>query len=142
MLQKYDDHMQRNVFPPTDPSAVRELVGDGHSKVKSRVKGCGGALHQATHGWFMLVHPGAQRIVCATPMSSHEDNEVVSNSLFRVLPLYPKCNGFLMDRMCKYAPKNAGHPKLSQIKHFGVDELHAFGHSSKCKYLGVSIKMV
>ena len=134
VLRKYDEYVHQHVFPPKDIDSVREMIGDGHEKVRVRTNSQ--VAPRAKHGWFMLVHPKTLRILSARPQQVHENNDVVTQSLKRTLPKYSKCNGFLLDRQCKYAPKNQYLPALSQLEYFGVDAFHAKGHSAGCKYCG------
>ena len=138
LLKKYDTHVHEKDFPPADPKTVKELIGDGHEKVKVRctAREADRDASKAKHGWFMLVHPPTLRVLSMQPQVVHENNEVVTKSLKRVLPTYENCDGFMLDRQCKYAPKAAENPALEQIEYYGVDPFHAKGHNEKCKYCG------
>ena len=138
LLQVYDRHIHEHVFPPRCKDSVREMIGDGHQKVRARICGAQAAAdaHNAKHGWFMLVHPPTLRILSVTPQTSPEGNNVVTKSLVRALPNYPMCDGFLMDRVCQYAPSAQKDQRLAQIEYYGVDNFHAKGHVATCKYCG------
>lgn len=109
LLDRYDKYTHEEGFTMTKANSVREVVGDGHVKVFA-IDNAGADDMAPKNGWFMLVHPAPLHILCATPMRSHENNELVTESLVRTLPKYPNCNGFMLDRQCKYAPRNASNP--------------------------------
>ena len=148
-LRKYDDYVHKVAFPPKKRASVTELVGDGHSKVHIK---CGettthagrprkdGSLKPFGHGWFMLVNPQDQRILCVVAMDKPENNPVVQKSLEKVLPLYQKVNGFIMDRVCGFAPTHASKKSLSQIKYWSLDKFHAHRHKKTCVYNPLYVK--
>ena len=148
-LRKYDDYVHKVAFPPKKRASVTELVGDGHSKVHIK---CGettthagrprkdGSLKPFGHGWFMLVNPQDQRILCVVAMDKPENNPVVQKSLEKVLPLYQKVNGFIMDRVCGFAPTHASKKSLSQIKYWSLDKFHAHRHKKTCVYNPLCVK--
>ena len=148
-LRKYDDYVHKVAFPPKKRASVTELVGDGHSKVHIK---CGettthagrprkdGSLKPFGHGWFMLVNPQDQRILCVVAMDKPENNPVVQKSLEKVLPLYQKVNGFIMDRVFGFAPTHASKKSLSQIKYWSLDKFHAHRHKKTCVYNPLYVK--
>ena len=141
-LKKYDEYLHKHVFPPRKKSSITELVGDGHAKVHLK---CGqGYTHQGRprkdgkekpygHGWFMLVNPKNLCIVSVAPMHKPENSAIVETSLLKVLPTYPKLDGFVMDRVCGFKLSSKGAAACTQIKYWAVDKFHAYGHKKSCK---------
>lgn len=74
----------------------------------------------------MLVNPRDLRILAVTCMDKPEGNEVVRQSLLKVLPKYRKLDGFVMDRVCGCAPSLQG--DFKQVKYWAVDHFHALKH--------------
>ena len=146
-LKVYDDHCHQNLLPPRQPKKVTGLVGDGHQKVLLKL--CG---HESTsqkrrvgrprddgnenrghgHGWFMLIDPVSSRILGIVSQDVPENNKVVSASLLKILPLYPKVDLLIMDRCCHYMKAAQSTSGLEQIKFFSLDRFHSSGHTSKC----------
>ncbi len=73
-LQKYDNWLHEKVFPPTQPALVKELAGDGHEKVVSKLcqgerppmigpHGRDGCRRGTTNGWFMIADPQTGRVL-------------------------------------------------------------------------------
>ena len=123
--------------------AVRELVGDGHAKVAMKCEGGAkkrvgrprksGKPRVHNHGWFMLVDPQSKHIVGVEPQRDPENNAIVISGLKRALPIYPRCNGFVLDRACKFDKEARQTPALSQLKHIAVDKWHQKSHNRRCK---------
>lgn len=140
-LERYGKHLHKHVFPPTNPSTVTAIVADGHAKVHAR---CGesythkgrprasGIPKPYGHGWFMLVNPDDHRILAVSRMDQPEGNAIATDTLKRVLPNYPQCNAFVMDRCCALYSKNQGKPCFKQIKYWAVDHWHAHTHKKGC----------
>lgn len=138
-LTKYSKYMHAHVLPPRDPHNVRELVADGHEKVRARCEKSRGAssqggrcAHSHTNGWFMVVDPASKHIVAVHEQVQPENNATLTDILHSILPIYPSCNALIMDRVCSYAPSAAKDPALSQIKYYIVDKFHALHHVSTC----------
>ena len=45
-------------------------------------------------------------------MTNPENNQVVTESLESILPLYPNCNTYIMDRNCKFEPSAKRNPSF------------------------------
>ena len=144
-LAAYDAHLHHNVFPPADCSQVRELSGDGHEKVITKVccppKKRAGAPNKTrttpkpyTNGWFFLVHPGSHRILSVVSQFEPEGNDTVNVALEKVLMHYPKANTFIYDRNCAYAPSASKRPALKQLKFYAIDRMHGAKHNKRCKH--------
>ena len=58
---------------------------------------------------------------------------MVSDSLKRVISLFPRCNAFVFDWACKFEKAARKDPALSQIKHIAVDKWHQHNHNNRCK---------
>eukprot|EP00973_Karenia_brevis_P005836 795062-Karenia_brevis.AAC.1 len=54
------------------------------------------------NGWLMVVDPKTLRILAAEQMHEPESNSVVSQTLEKVIDLYPAADAFIYDRNCKY----------------------------------------
>ena len=86
------------------------------------------------NGRFMLCHPRMQRVVCVSHMLKPERNAIVTAALEKVLPFYPKCDTFVYDRNCSYAPNQRKRETLQQLKHFPLEAWHGTKHKAGCKY--------
>lgn len=86
------------------------------------------------NGWFMLTEPNSGRILSVEIMRSPENNEVKFNAIQKVINFYPKCNAFIHDVNCKFAPSMQENNCFPQIKYWPVDKWHGKNHSSTCKY--------
>ena len=59
-LKAYHEHLHANVFPPADKGSVKELVADGHQKLRVLCSRSKRALSPAgdvgcnTHGWLIV----------------------------------------------------------------------------------------
>lgn len=136
MLAKYSKYLHESVLPPADRDGVRELVADGHEKVRAR---CAKSKSSSvtwkdthTHGWFMVVDPASQHIVAVSEQVQPENNEVLNKALEMVLPLYPRCNALIMDRVCSFMPSAQKRSDFDQLKYYSVDKFHARGHVATC----------
>ncbi|CAJ1407201.1 unnamed protein product [Effrenium voratum] len=141
-LAAYDKHLHSKVFPPRNKASVTELVGDGHAKV--HVKCSEVAPHQGKprkngkgkpygHGWFMIVDPKNLQVLSVSCMSKPENNEVVKDSLLKILPMYKKVNCFVLDRNCAFMPQALEVKEFKQVKYWTIDCFHATGHKKTCK---------
>lgn len=142
MLSAYSAYLHDNIFPTPMHSRVRELVGDGHEKILTKIcagdtiprKGpisVRGKRKRFSNGWFMLAHP-CGRIVAVEQQFEPENNEVVTRALQKVERSFPMLDCFIMDRNCKYAPLYKS--KFAKIKTWAIDKFHAKkGHGPKCK---------
>lgn len=81
----------------------------------------------------MLCDPESKHVLAVEPMEKPENNDVVTRSLEAVLPLYKKCNAFIMDRACAFYRAGVQNPNLAKIRHYAVDKMHEKGHSASCK---------
>ena len=63
----------------------------------------------------------------------HGNSAIVEISLLKVLPTYPKLDGFVMDRVCGFKLSSKGAAACTQIKYWAVDKFHAYGHKKSCK---------
>lgn len=86
----------------------------------------------------MLVNPRDLRILAVTCMDKPEGNEVVRQSLLKVLPKYRNLDGFVMDRVCDCAPSSQG--DFKQVKYWAVDHFHALKHKQTCAYNPLCVK--
>ena len=84
------------------------------------------------HGWYMLVHPASQRILCAQPMDDPENNAVVTRALVRIIRTYARVDTSVYDRCCRYVQAGRKVAALNQIKTWAVDRLHGFKHKRTC----------
>ena len=75
-------------------------------------------------------------------MLGTDKKDTMTNAVTKVVLNYKNCDGFLYDRMCKYAPTAKNNKKLQQIKYYGVDNFHGKKHSEKCKYCAKNCKSV
>ena len=50
-----------------------------------------------------------------------------------ILPSYPKCNAFIMDRACGFEPSARKDSELKQLKYYPVDLWHQKTHAKKRK---------
>lgn len=143
-LKAYDKHLHTQVLPPTDRSAVRELVGDGHSKVLTKCTGhikhsgrprtCKSTRKQSyTNGWFFVCDPSG-RVLGVQEQVHPENNKTVAASLGDALPMYPNVDCFVYDRNCSFAPSYSKIAAFKQIKHWPVDKFHGHRHTAKCRY--------
>ena len=141
-LAAYDKHLHSKVFPPRNKASVTELVGDGHAKV--HVKCSEVAPHQGKprkngkgkpygHGWFMIVDPKNLQVLSVSCMSKPENNEVVKDSLLKILPMHKKVNCFVLDRNCAFMPQALEVKEFKQVKYWTIDCFHATGHKKTCK---------
>lgn len=141
-LDAYDRYLHKWVFPPSNPHLIKELCGDGHEKVLTK---CSGApmkragrprtVHRVksyTNGWFMLICPADGRIVGVNQMLHPENNNIVTETLTKILPEYPKADCFIYDRNCAYERSARANPLLKQLKYFAVDKWHGSHHTSAC----------
>ena len=151
-LETYDAHVHQHLFPPANPSLVREIAGDGHEKVAARCAGAAGKhagrprkLRRAlkipkTNGWFMLTCPRTGRVLGVEEQTEPENNHVKLNTLAKVLPLYPNCDCFIHDRNCSFEDFAREHDELKQLKVFPVDRLHATRHVPTCKNSPLTVR--
>ena len=84
------------------------------------------------HGWFMVIDPCTSRILAIESLDKPENNEIVTRSVTKVLPLYPKVDLLILDRSCHYKSSAINNPELSQIKYYSLDKFHAYRHKSTC----------
>jgi hypothetical protein len=156
-LDALDKHLHENVFPPKDPDSVKILVGDGHQKIIAKCGSMGTSkrsgrpkkgktmksmqklktkkiFNNRTNGWFKLLDPKSSRIVSTVQQFQPERNQIVTDGLTKVLPIYKNCNTFVYDRNCGFAPSAKKDPKLGQIVNYPVEPWHGNKHTKKCKY--------
>ena len=87
-----------------------------------------------SNGWFMLCDPRTQRVLCVTQMLSPECNATVKTALMKVLPIYYKCDTFVYDRNCSFAPKAQYDPNFQQLDYYPVEPWHGLTHKKGCKW--------
>ncbi|CAJ1401529.1 unnamed protein product [Effrenium voratum] len=85
------------------------------------------------HGWFMIVDPKNLQVLSVSCMSKPENNEVVKDSLLKILPMYKKVNCFVLDRNCAFMPQALEVKEFKQVKYWTIDCFHATGHKKTCK---------
>eukprot|EP00930_Biecheleria_cincta_P082714 TRINITY_DN72386_c0_g1_i1.p1 TRINITY_DN72386_c0_g1~~TRINITY_DN72386_c0_g1_i1.p1 ORF type:complete len:233 (+),score=32.51 TRINITY_DN72386_c0_g1_i1:480-1178(+) len=145
-LRAYDKYAHSSLLPPSNKKCVTVLIGDGHQKVmvkcqddpinktqKRNSKGRRGKLDERLgHGWFMLADPDTGRVLCCVSADKHEDNNMVTKALLKILDFYPNVNFFGFDRNFKYMPSAKKNPLLKQISYYSLDCFHAHGHCDSC----------
>ena len=106
---------------------MRELAGDGHEKVIAKCRppsspaadGAGASdppsKRKFGHGWFMIVHPGSQRILGLEPQTEPENNAVKIRRLGKMVHVYKRVDCFIHDNNCPLQPTAARLPSLRQI---------------------------
>ena len=62
------------------------------------------------------------------------------SSLLTILPKYKNLDGFVMDRVCGFAPKAKEDSDLKQIKYWAIDHFHALRHKQTCAYNPLYVK--
>jgi hypothetical protein len=141
MLAAYDTWLHTKVFPTSKYRRVKELVGDGHEKILTKIcagdaipkksrKASRGKKKHFTNGWFMIAHP-CGRIVSVEQQVEPENNDVVTRAMEKVYGCFPNLDCFVLDRNCKYAPNNKW--RFPRIKTWAIDKFHAKrGHGPKC----------
>lgn len=147
-VKHYDEVCHNDKFPPSNSHMTKELILDGHEKVQLRLekdepspKHAGRPKKNAdpktakryNNGWFMAV-TSSGRIVGVEQMLHPEDNAITTKTVEKVLSTgkYKKVNFLVLDRMCKWAPKEL--TKFPQIKLASCDKWHGFRHGCKCQY--------
>ena len=68
----------------------------------------------------MMVHPPTQRVVAVEPMWAPENNAVVTTCLTKAVRVYKNIDCYIMDRNCKYFPREQTNPNFKQIKTYAV----------------------
>ena len=143
-LTLYDSYLHEHEYPPADRHSVREIVCDGHEKVKERIYSCNepgkragrprksGAKIPFTNGWFMAVDPKSRHILSVEQMAKPEDNAVFITAVEKVSHSYENANALIYDRMCKSAKAISTRPLLKQFKYLSVDPWHAKKHGATC----------
>ena len=144
-LNQYDHFCHENLFPPSRRNKVTAIVCDGHQKVlmkclgkkvstsrSGRPRKDGVKKEEHNHGWFMVIDPCTSRILAIESLDKPENNEIVTRSVTKVLPLYPKVDLLILDRCCHYKSSAINNPELSQIKYYSLDKFHAYRHKSTC----------
>ena len=143
MLDKYSDWLHAKVYPPASPASVKHIAGDGHEKILTKIcagdkvpmkqrKGKNGRKLLYANGWFMIMDAAGGRVLSVQQQFEPENNEVVTVALEKVIDQYKNAKTFIMDRNCKYAPKNKSRQKLRKIRTWAIDKFHAKRHGKKC----------
>ena len=155
MINKYEDHLHKHVYPPKEPSKVKFLVGDGHVKVKARcgsmgaVKKTGRPRMQKRNknrknkkykkdncfgnGWFMVCDPTSRRVVSVEQQILPERNATVTAALTKAVKTCKEAHTFVYDRNCGYYKTAKTKPALNQIKNYVVEPWHGNRHKRSCK---------
>ena len=81
----------------------------------------------------MIVDPKNLQVLSVSCMSKPENNEVVKDSLLKILPMYKKVNCFVLDRNCAFMPQALEVKEFKQVKYWTIDCFHATGHKKTCK---------
>lgn len=156
MVDKYDAHLHKHVYPPENPSRVEFLVGDGHMKVKARCGSMGTCkktgrpkikkgkkntknkknkhgTNPFTNGWFMICDPKSQRIVAVEQQILPERNTTITAALTKAVKTCNKAHTFVYDRNCGYHNTAQTEPGLKNIKNYVVEPWHGNRHKRSCK---------
>lgn len=155
-LKQYDEYVHEYLFPPKDPSSVKEAAGDGHQKVVQKCHSnqqnkpkTGPKIVKRdkrmksdtfTNGWFMVTEPSSQRILSVQLQKTPENNEVKGRALSRIVSLYKNLDLFIHDRACgfeKYARKQN---ELKQFKYYVVDRFHGKNHTMTLLKIGLFLR--
>ena len=81
---------------------------------------------------FEIEQAARTDLVPVTRMDEAEGNQVAMDALERILPKYPSCNTFILDRCCAVYPSYHKEKAFKQIKYWSIDTWHAHGHQKKC----------
>lgn len=73
-------------------------------------------------------------------MDQPENNLIVRASLLKTLPKYKNLDGFVMDRVCSFAPNAKEDPAFKQIKYWAIDHFHALKRKKTCSYNPLHVK--
>ena len=142
-LELYESYCLSSLLPPADRRKVTSLVIDGHQKVKmqcaeapskraGRPRKSETSVGNYTNGWMMACDPTSGRILGLQSMFEPEDNQVASDTLEKILWLYPKADCLIYDRACAFQSFANANANLEQIKFSSVDAFHAHSHSKTC----------
>ena len=117
---------------PGEKTSKKRAGRPRKAKKAKKPKSARGKAKHFTNGWFMLATSGG-RIVGIGKQVNPENNPIVADTLERVIGKYKKCDLFVYDRNCAFAPSASKNEKLSQIKFYSVDKWHGAKHRRKCK---------
>ena len=137
-VELYSDFLHKDIYPPDDPSKVKEMVMDGHEKVLQRIcKGDplpmkrSGAPRKSgknkpfNNGWFMLVEPRGNILSLEQQFEPENVNNAI-NVVERVIDTYKEANALYYDRMCRIATILEKRAKFKQFKYKSVDKFHGW----------------
>ena len=142
----YDFHLHEHVFPPADPSSVKEVVMDGHMKVLTKCVGKG--LKRSgrprknkkvkknksgySNGWFMVISPRTGKILHVSQQIHPENNNCVAASLEMVSERYENVNCCIYDRNCSFHQSARKRRRLRRIRYYPIDKWHGKKHRKTC----------
>ena len=81
----------------------------------------------------MIADPASAHIFSAKPMSTPEDNDVVTHVLGDVLPRCPHLSTLMVCSVCGHKRAASQNTNLPQLKLFAIDWSHTCGHVGSCQ---------
>ena len=133
-LSAYSGYLHEFVFPGSNPSRVKEVVGDGHSKVMTKCTGHvahGGQPRKRkqkktgswTNGWFFVVATDGEILVVRQQVHP-ENNADVEKAFAAAVKKCSEVDCIIYDRNCAFAKSVWHKDEFKNVKYWPIDKWH------------------